>query len=97
MELREIIADLRDVIKILESKIEKFDCLIFGSILTNSKVANDVDILIIYDNENHIEIIKQEFKNMAEIYPLHLNYFTFEEENELKFIHEQKARYISNL
>ncbi len=97
MDLEEIKTDLRSIQKKLESKIEKLDCLIFGSILRNSTMANDVDILLIYKNQNQIPIIKQEFKSLETMYPLHLNYFTFEEEKELNFITEQTAEYIFRL
>lgn len=97
MELEEIKVDLRSIQKSLESKIKNLDCLIFGSILRNPKTANDVDILIIYKNEYQIPIIKREFKPLEKVYPLHLNYFTFEEEKELNFIAEQKAKHLFSL
>ncbi|MEE4247113.1 MAG: nucleotidyltransferase domain-containing protein [Kangiellaceae bacterium] len=97
MELEEIKADLRVIERNLKPKIKLVDCLIFGSILINSKRANDIDILIIYDNHEQIPVLKEEFKSLEKIYPLHLNYFTFEEERELDFITEQSAEYIFKL
>lgn len=97
MDLEEIKTDLRIIQKNLESKVENLDCLIFGSILKNPKMANDVDILLIYLNHNQIPIIKLEFESLKKVYPLHLSYFTFEEEKELNFIAEQKAIYVFRL
>ena len=97
MDLEEIKTDLRSIQRSLETKVNNLDCLMFGSVLRNSRMANDVDILIIYKDENQIPIIKQEFQSLEKVYPLHLNYFTFEEEKELNFITEQKAEYLFRL
>lgn len=70
------------------------ECYIFGSMLHNISIANDVDILIIYNHENQLDIIKQEFKLLESIYPMHMNYFTYIEESELNFIKNVNAELI---
>ena len=94
MELEEIRWEILCIGENLKSKISKVDCLIFGSILKNSRNANDIDLLIIYNDETEIQIIRKEFNSLEKFFPLHLNYFTHSEEKELNFIEEQKAEYI---
>ena len=94
MELEEIKQEISIIGENLNSKIKNIDCLIFGSMLKNTKTANDIDLLIIYNNETEIQIIKNEFKSLGKVYPLHLNYFTHSEEKELNFIEEQQAEYL---
>lgn len=94
MELEKIINDIKQIGKNISIKTSGVEGYLFGSILTTQRNANDVDVLIVYDNEEQISIIKQEFKPLESVIPLHLNYFTYTEETELNFISEVKAERI---
>jgi predicted nucleotidyltransferase len=97
MELETIIEDLKEIGNKLLSKTNTINCYLFGSILTNPKSANDIDILIIYKNKDQLSIIKQEFKIFSTQNPIHMIYFTYSEEHELNFINQQKAREVFSL
>lgn len=94
MEIDYIKKELIAIGNILAQKIKKVDCYLFGSILINPVCANDIDILIIYENENQIDIIKKAFRDILTNFPVHMNYFTHEEEKELNFIRQQNAKKI---
>ena len=97
MDLENIISELKAIGEGLRSKVEGIDCYLFGSILTNAKLANDIDVLIVYKNRDQLQILKHELKIFASHNPLHLSYFTFCEEQELSFMKGQKAFKIFSL
>lgn len=97
MELESIKQELIIISNNLCQKVSEVDCYLFGSILVNPRFANDIDILIIYESEIQIRILKKEFKPLSKEYPLHMNYFTHKEEKELNFISEQNAKKIFSL
>lgn len=94
MELEKIINDIKQIGKNISIKTSGVEGYLFGSILTKQFNANDVDVLIVYCSEEQISIIKQEFKLLESVIPLHMNYFTYNEETELNFILEVKAKLI---
>jgi predicted nucleotidyltransferase len=94
MELEKIRNDIKQIGENISIKINGVEGYLFGSILTKQHNANDVDVLIIYKDEEQISMIKQEFKPLESIFPLHINYFTYEEETELNFVAEVKAEQI---
>lgn len=94
MELKKIIDDIKQIGKNISIKTNGVEGYLFGSILTKQHNANDVDVLIIYCNKEQINIIKQEFNSLENDFPLHMNYFTYNEEIELNFISEVKAEQI---
>ena len=51
--------DLNAIGTKLASKTIKLECYLFASILTNAMQANDIDILIIYENQEQLEIVKK--------------------------------------
>lgn len=69
---------------------------IFGSIL-HSDLANDIDILILYYNQDDLLHIKNSFISLSFEYPLDIYYMTLEEVKELEFINKTKAINISEL
>lgn len=75
-------------------KTSGLKCYLFGSILENPKLANDIDVLIIYDTQKSLNILKQELRQLMTQYPLHFSYFSISEERELDFIEQQKAQNI---
>lgn len=94
MELEKIRNEILQVGNSLSNKTKHIEAYLFGSILTSPKNANDVDLLILYNSIEQIDIIKQEIKKLESLIPLHLTYFTFEEEIEFNFISEVKAEII---
>lgn len=94
MEIDYIKQELVVIGNMLSPKIKKVDCYLFGSILRNPVLANDIDILIIYENENQIDIIKKAFRDLLINFPVHMSYFTHEEVKELNFIRQQNAKKI---
>jgi predicted nucleotidyltransferase len=97
MELNEIKNELHLISEDLSSKTNAIECYLFGSILTNPKQANDIDILIIYTAQQQISILKESFNNLTNKYPLHLIFFTPFEEREFNFIKEQRAEKVFSL
>ena len=96
MELEEIIVHLADIKDDLVGKLSRFECYLFGSILT-SNYPNDIDILILYDNPNDILLFKKCIKPDSLNFPLDILYLTFEEEKQFNFIQEQNAIKIFSL
>ena len=93
IEIEILIQELKKIETLFSLEKNGIKCYIFGSSL-NKKCPNDFDILVLYDSEEHLSNIKQGFKSIAKSFPLHLNYFTFLEEEELNFIEQQNAREI---
>jgi predicted nucleotidyltransferase len=91
MELETMKKELQQIEKNLSFKVKNIECYLFGSILNNPKLANDIDILIIYEDVKHLKVLKEEFGALEMFYPLHISYFTFFEQNQFNFIREQKA------
>lgn len=94
MELEKIKIELSNIGQRLVLVTNNIECYLFGSILKVSKQANDIDVLILYNSEKQIQTIKKEFNEIEYIYPIHMNYFTFEENAELNFSSGQKAEII---
>jgi predicted nucleotidyltransferase len=97
MELEKVINHIKQIGKNISIKTSGLEVYLFGSILTKRHNANDVDILVVYSNEEQISIIKQEFKPLECIIPLHLIYFTYYEQIELNFISKVKAERVFKL
>lgn len=91
MDLESIIEDFNILKTNLALKVKSVDCFLFGSALRNIKQANDVDILVLYEDSSHVPIIREELRKLEGYYPLHVTYFTFEEEREFDFVKQQGA------
>jgi len=62
-------------------------CYLFGSLLQeNKKLKSDIDILILYKNENEPKIIREKLDPILLSFPIHITFLTYEEEIELNFI-----------
>lgn len=94
MELEKIRNDIKQIGQNISIKTNGVEGYLFGSILAKWYDANDIDVLIVYNDEEQISIIKQEFKPLESILPLHMNYFTYTEEAELNFVTVVKAEQI---
>lgn len=90
MGLEEIITELQSIEKQISIFNSEIECYLFGSVL-KSKFFNDVDVLIIYKNRNHIIPLKKMLVELSKKYPLHIIYLTHPEEKEFNFIKEQSA------
>lgn len=67
-------------------------CYLFGSLLQeNINLKSDIDILILYKNENEPKIIREKLTPILLLFPIHIIFLTYEEENELNFIKTVKA------
>ena len=94
MELEKVKIELNKIGSRLALETNNVECYLFGSILTSPKQANDIDVLILYDNGKQIQDIKREFNEIEHTHPIHMNYFTFEEDDELNFSSRQRAEII---
>ncbi|NLR82283.1 hypothetical protein HGH91_26945 [Chitinophaga eiseniae] len=97
MDLETIIQELKIVESNLVSIKPSIECYLFGSILTNPQLANDIDVLILYEDNRLLDIVKHEFNLLSTYYPIHLSCFTFSEQRELNFVKGQKALKIFSL
>lgn len=69
---------------------------IFGSVL-HIELANDIDILILYHNQDDLLHIKNSFTSLSLEYPLDIYYMTLTEVEELDFINRTKAKNINEI
>ena len=58
---------------------------LFGSALNTDAAPNDLDVLIVYRNDQHAVSIHQHINLASVLPPIHLLLMRQEEENELKF------------
>ncbi|MDR6548139.1 putative nucleotidyltransferase [Chryseobacterium rhizosphaerae] len=94
MDIEIIKKELREINSILINSSIIMECYLFGSILHNSKLANDIDILIIYKCIDNVKYIKKSFLSLSSTYPLHLIFLSYSEEGEFNFIQQQNAEKI---
>jgi len=93
MEIETIIHELKEIGTSINNKSNTLNCYLFGSVLT-SNYPNDIDVLVLYSNLKQLDGFKEKIKSLKKEFPLHLNYFTFSEEEELKFVKNQNAEQI---
>lgn len=73
---------LISVLKTLQNN----ECYLFGSSLQeDEKLKSDIDILILYRNENEPKIIREKLDPILLSFPIHIIFLTYEEEVELNF------------
>lgn len=72
------------------------DIYIFGSVL-HSDIANDIDILILYYNQDDLLHIKKSFTSLGLEYPLDIYYMTLDEVDDLDFINRTNAKNINGM
>ncbi|WP_090156184.1 nucleotidyltransferase domain-containing protein [Dyadobacter soli] len=94
MELEAVLLGLVEIEKRIRLKISGVECYIFGSILKDSWNSNDIDILVLYQNEQHISIVRREMEETKTELPLHVSYLTYNEETELNFISRYGAKLV---
>lgn len=97
MEIELIKKELKEIKSILIHNVTMVECYLFGSILKTPRLANDIDILIIYQNINYVKDIKKSFSSFSSMYPLHLIFLTYAEEKEFNFIKQQNAKIMFSL
>jgi predicted nucleotidyltransferase len=70
----------------------RLNLYLFGSILKADPHVSDIDILIVYLEEEDILPIKKAFMPVALRFPLHITYMTESEKRRFDFINEQGAQ-----
>ena len=63
----------------------------FGSAVYNAAAANDVDLLVIYENADQPDLVRAVLSPVDLKMPLHLTFMLEEEEQETAFISSQKC------
>ncbi|MEJ5053678.1 nucleotidyltransferase domain-containing protein [Sphingobacterium sp. MYb382] len=80
--MENILTSLISVLKTLPNN----KCYLFGSSLQEDKnLKSDIDILILYRNENEPKIIREKLDPILLSFPIHIIFLTYEEEVELNF------------
>ena len=67
---------------------------LFGSILVQPRLANDIDLLIIYQKEIDPGIVRKELNDVLISNPLHITFLLEAEDEELNFLNQQVASLI---
>jgi predicted nucleotidyltransferase len=97
MELGLIIKYLLEVKSILLSNQVKIEFFVFGSILIKGALPSDIDLLVIYQDDNDPITIRHELKPLCMKYPVDLTFMTVSEELELNFIMRTRAINIDSM
>lgn len=80
--MENILTSLISLLKTLQNN----KCYLFGSSLQEDKnLKSDIDILILYRNENEPKIIREKLAPILLSFPIHIIFLTYEEEVELNF------------
>lgn len=80
-----------ELLKSLKSYSYSDDIYLFGSILKNKKVINDIDLLILYESQDELLEKKSKLNELSVYYPLDIYYMNLDEEIELDFINRVTA------
>lgn len=80
-----------ELLKILKSYSYSDDIYLFGSILKNKNVINDIDLLILYESQDELLEKKNKLNELSVYYPLDIYYMSLDEEIELDFINKVSA------
>jgi predicted nucleotidyltransferase len=83
--------NINSEIKRISAKYTNYIFYLFGSFIVTDKKCGDIDILIIYETTEHINSIRNDFKNITTFEHFDLMFLSFDEEKELKFIEKAKA------
>lgn len=84
---------------IREDELDKCgaQAFIFGSALSVGSGVCDLDLLIIYNDETDLTLVKRSFESVSKLIPLHVTYMHETEEAEFSFIQYQKAKPVSEV
>ena len=91
MELNPIILALKEKAAEVDLNVPNLKWYLFGSILIKTKMANDIDLLVVYKNDNDARMVRFLLSEFSLYYPVDLMLLTEKEENEFQFVNEQKA------
>ena len=86
--MREEVVTIANLLKESCHKNDKIKGYVFGSASRSKKFPNDIDILIIYDDQNVPEKLRKLIKGTGDM-PVHLIFLTSQEETETNFITTQ--------
>lgn len=70
-------------------RLQNAKVYVFGSILRSQTHIEDVDLLVIYDNDNQLRAIKSRLHRLELLIPLDVIAMTYREERELDFIRSE--------
>jgi predicted nucleotidyltransferase len=79
----------------LEQSMLLTEFYLFGSVLNNKMNPEDIDLLVIYNKEEDIPLIKDAMKDLTSNYPLDITFLNRSEEKQFDFINMQNAMRIS--
>gem|GEM_PF-1742594 len=83
----EIFSQLRESF----SELSLVDLYLFGSIISHHNHVNDVDLLVVYEKESDLPVVKNVLHRIGWKMPLDITYMNREEERELDFVKRQGA------
>jgi predicted nucleotidyltransferase len=85
------------VLIILKSYSYSDDIYLFGSILKNKNLINDIDLLILYESQDELLEKKRNLNELSIYYPLDIYYMSLYEEIELNFINKVTAKQLKDI
>lgn len=77
--------------KVLSSTISDLEWYLFGSFVVRPYEANDIDVLVVYNESSEPKIVRDAFHDFPLRLPLHLTFLLKQEVIELNFIAKQKT------
>lgn len=91
MDRIDIIQHLLKISISIQPVVRNIDCYLFGSILTNKRLKNDIDILVVYQHAIDVIIVRESLREIELMYPIQLLFLNTKEEREFNFISQQNA------
>lgn len=91
MKLSEIKTVFDGPLSVIRGKLPHLRIYIFGSVLNQTGICEDVDMLVIYKTPEDVSIFAEVFADASTKLPLHFICMTDTEEKELGFIDQQQA------
>lgn len=85
MEVEGVISELYAHAKLMSLVCPDLSWYVFGSALASSTSANDIDVLIIYECENHPREVRGKLAKLSLVFPLDLIFMTVSEARQLDF------------
>lgn len=76
---------------ILKFNLKNIDIYLFGSTIKYVNKFSDIDLLIVYENQEDLKHFKKLILTHSQSYPIDMIFLTRAEENELNFIQKTQA------
>ncbi len=94
MNIEDVEMQILNTANWLSQSISGLSWYLFGSTLKNISRANDIDILITYNQDQESTMIREHLKSFVFTLPVHLVLLTEQEELELEFVQTQGCKRI---